>query len=311
MSCDYYQTLGVTRDATPKQVAKAFRARARVLHPDKQPPGISEVERLRATADFQELSKAYEVISDVDKRAHYDFTLDSASSAAATSSQPAGSRDGAAEPHRRYDAGGSSQGVGSGGSGGGSSGYTRSSRFPDRSSRFPDRTQAEWDQERRRYAGDWNGVGDPGVGSSGASRAPTRMRQEHEEEEKRRHEEFEHRQKLGSHWVKPPPRGAPTKWEGWVKSAGKPAGGTSAAAQDSDDDDASSVLSFDIGIDLRDLHFDDLEPIDAQDNMGDCEVWRIKPAEQATGAAEPTTKPGSQAAEDKTGKGKKPCCMIL
>lgn len=304
MSGDHYQLLGIEHDAPQKQVAKAFRAKARVLHPDKQPPGISEAERQRATAVFQELTKAYEVISDADKRAHYDFTLNSASFAAASaasSSGPAsasGGRAGAAEPPRG--------GSGSGGSSSGGGGYTRSERFPDR-------TKAEWEQERRRYAAGWNGVDGPGDAASGPSGAPRRMRQEHEEEERQRREELEQRQKLGSHWVKAPPRPSPQKWEGWVQS-GKMASGAGARADDDDEDDSSSVLSFDIGIDLNNLDLLDLEPIDAQDNMGEglgqAEVWRINPAEPKVENAAAAKNVGVEAAKGKTGKGVKPCCAI-
>merc|ERR1712032_1708823 len=125
----------------------------------------------------------------------------------------------------------------------------------------------------------WHGRDTPGAASSGAAH---RMRQEHEEEERRRFDEFEHRAKLGSHWVKPPPRGTKQQWDGWVQGgAGKKVGGT-----DSDDDDSSSVLSFDIGIDLQSLDLHDLEPMNAEDNMGEvmgqAEVWRMKPAEPAS-----------------------------
>ncbi|MDO4182887.1 MAG: DnaJ C-terminal domain-containing protein [Coriobacteriia bacterium] len=59
---DYYATLGVSRDATPEDIKKAFRTLARTHHPDA---GGSE-------AKFKEINEAYEVLSDEKKRALYD-----------------------------------------------------------------------------------------------------------------------------------------------------------------------------------------------------------------------------------------------
>jgi len=63
---DYYETLGVTRTATPDEIKKAFRKLARLYHPD--------VAKNKATgeAKFKELNEAYEVLSDPEKRRRYD-----------------------------------------------------------------------------------------------------------------------------------------------------------------------------------------------------------------------------------------------
>lgn len=63
---DYYQTLGVGRDAAPEDIKKAFRKVARETHPDANPGDPTAEERFRAAAE------AYEVLSDPDKRARYD-----------------------------------------------------------------------------------------------------------------------------------------------------------------------------------------------------------------------------------------------
>ncbi|NLN78727.1 MAG: J domain-containing protein [Armatimonadetes bacterium] len=63
---DYYATLGVGRDATEKEIKAAYRRLARKHHPDVN-PGDKAAEDM-----FKEISEAYEVLSDKDKRAKYD-----------------------------------------------------------------------------------------------------------------------------------------------------------------------------------------------------------------------------------------------
>jgi molecular chaperone DnaJ len=62
---DYYEVLGVTRQATQEEVKKAFRRLARQYHPDVNKSTDAE-------ARFKEINEAYEVLSDRDKRAAYD-----------------------------------------------------------------------------------------------------------------------------------------------------------------------------------------------------------------------------------------------
>jgi curved DNA-binding protein len=63
---DYYQILGVRRDADEKEIKRAFRRLARQVHPDVN-PGDS-----RAEERFKEINEAYEVLSDPEKRSKYD-----------------------------------------------------------------------------------------------------------------------------------------------------------------------------------------------------------------------------------------------
>ena len=62
---DYYDVLGVPRDASDADVKKAFRRLARELHPDVNPAP-------EAGERFREAAEAYEVLSDADTRARYD-----------------------------------------------------------------------------------------------------------------------------------------------------------------------------------------------------------------------------------------------
>lgn len=63
---DYYEILGVSRDADADAIKKAYRRRAMENHPDRN-PGDAEAE-----ARFKEAAEAYEVLSDPQKRARYD-----------------------------------------------------------------------------------------------------------------------------------------------------------------------------------------------------------------------------------------------
>src|SRR3954469_18613087 len=63
---DYYEVLGVGRDATPDDIRKAYRKLARKHHPDVNPNDPTAEER------FKEVSEANEVLSDPEKRAKYD-----------------------------------------------------------------------------------------------------------------------------------------------------------------------------------------------------------------------------------------------
>lgn len=63
---DYYEVLGVGRNAAPEEVKAAYRALAVKYHPDRNPGNPDAEEK------FKEAAEAYAVLSDPDKRAHYD-----------------------------------------------------------------------------------------------------------------------------------------------------------------------------------------------------------------------------------------------
>lgn len=63
---DYYEVLGVERDADDRVLKKAYHKLALQYHPDKNPGDKA------AEENFKECSEAYAVLSDADKRAHYD-----------------------------------------------------------------------------------------------------------------------------------------------------------------------------------------------------------------------------------------------
>ncbi|NUN09608.1 MAG: molecular chaperone DnaJ [Ignavibacteriaceae bacterium] len=63
---DYYEVLGVSRDASKEEIKKAYRKIAMQFHPDKNP------DNKEAEAKFKEATEAYEVLSDEEKRKRYN-----------------------------------------------------------------------------------------------------------------------------------------------------------------------------------------------------------------------------------------------
>ena len=84
---DYYEVLGVARDASADQIKKAYRGLARKHHPDANPGDKT------AEAKFKEVQNAYDILSDPEKKARFDqFGM-----AAFEGFGPAGPRSGASE----------------------------------------------------------------------------------------------------------------------------------------------------------------------------------------------------------------------
>ncbi|MBO2516757.1 MAG: molecular chaperone DnaJ, partial [Clostridiales bacterium] len=63
---DYYEVLGVDKNASADDIKRAYRKLAKECHPDLHPDDKTAEER------FKELNEANEVLSDSDKRARYD-----------------------------------------------------------------------------------------------------------------------------------------------------------------------------------------------------------------------------------------------
>lgn len=96
---DYYAILGVEKDASAKEIQKAFQQKARKLHPDVNKAPDAE-------AQFKEVSEAYAVLSDEQKRARYDAMRSGNPFAAAGSGAPS------ANPYGGGYAGGHAGGFG-------------------------------------------------------------------------------------------------------------------------------------------------------------------------------------------------------
>jgi DnaJ-class molecular chaperone len=63
---DFYNVLGVSKDASPEEIKKAYRKLAVKYHPDKNPNDTAAMDR------FKKISEAYETLSDEKKRKIYD-----------------------------------------------------------------------------------------------------------------------------------------------------------------------------------------------------------------------------------------------
>ena len=69
MANNYYEVLGVNKDATDEDIKKAFRDKAKLYHPDTT---TDEAQKKELEEKFKELNTAYGVLSDPQERAYYD-----------------------------------------------------------------------------------------------------------------------------------------------------------------------------------------------------------------------------------------------
>ena len=92
----HYELLGVVREAPPEKISEAYFERSRLFHPDlRHREDLARFEK-ELTAVFERMKKAYETLSDPDKRALYDQSLDAA---------PAPVLDGRGRPRDAQEAG--------------------------------------------------------------------------------------------------------------------------------------------------------------------------------------------------------------
>jgi DnaJ-class molecular chaperone len=78
---DYYALLGIRRDASQAEIKSAYRRLARELHPDVNPDPETQEK-------FKEITQAYEVLGDAEKRQMYDLGGDPFAAALACAARP-------------------------------------------------------------------------------------------------------------------------------------------------------------------------------------------------------------------------------
>src|SRR5678815_5624297 len=118
---DYYQTLGIKRDAKPEEIKKAYRRLARKYHPDVNPGDKASEERFKLT------SEAHDVLSDPKKRSVYDRFGQYSDNLADAAARGAGPSSGGTRTPPGFDFTGFDWSTATGGPSGGGGG----SRFRD------------------------------------------------------------------------------------------------------------------------------------------------------------------------------------
>jgi len=85
-SKDYYEVLGIQRNASPQEVKEAWLYWVNILHPDRMSK-MPEHIQTKAQEDLKKVNAAYEVLSDPRKRAEYDRSLGTSAGAKVSSSR--------------------------------------------------------------------------------------------------------------------------------------------------------------------------------------------------------------------------------
>ncbi|HEY2802563.1 MAG TPA: DnaJ domain-containing protein, partial [Actinomycetota bacterium] len=147
---DYYATLGVAKNASQEEIKKAYRKLAQKHHPDANAGNKESEER------FKEISGAYDVLGDEEKRKQYDQVREMAASGAGAGGFPGGFPGGAGAGGRvRYenvnvgdigDLGDLFGSIFGGGGGGGGGGRTRASRQPSRGADLESQVRISFDE---------------------------------------------------------------------------------------------------------------------------------------------------------------------
>ena len=91
LSKDFYKILGVSQDASAAEIKKAYRKKAKELHPDRHPGDAKAEER------FKEVGEAYSILSDAEHRKQYDAIRAMGAGGARFSSGPGGASGGGFE----------------------------------------------------------------------------------------------------------------------------------------------------------------------------------------------------------------------
>lgn len=275
---DFYKLLGVPADATAKDIGKAFRQKARTVHPDKLPPGSSEDQKQRATVEFQLIAKAYEVLCDPAQRAGYD--LDRASAAERRGPSRAPSTTHRPQQQRQQQTPGASR---------------RPGPDPHKSRHEQEEDERIWEEMQRNRDEEEK-----------KRRREERAREAEEQYAQRRQQRNE--AGLGAHWVGSAgaqPSESPGECMGptadWIKG-------------DDAQDDKSSELSFDIGINLSGIKLNNLEHVsdgspEWDDYGGEC--WEMKKPGSDTKAAEPPPPPGAESKQTSMAAAGSPKCCIV